>query len=191
MRLEHLIADTEEAVYQRILDNREISEEEARETAKTVALAAIKYGDLSNQAAKDYVFDLDRFTSFEGNTGPYILYSIVRIKSILGRYKAEGGSTVKASDILPSASESEKKLELELVKFNQVIEEAWEGLAPHIICRYMFGVAESFNSFYHEVKILTEEDEALKKSYLVKLELTKNILTVCSGILGFSAPERM
>lgn len=80
MRLEHLIADIDEAVYSRIMENRSMDEAEAKETAKIVGLAALKYGDLSNQAAKDYVFDIDRFISFEGNTGPYILYTIVRIK---------------------------------------------------------------------------------------------------------------
>ena len=74
------------------MDNRTVEEEEARKTARLVGLAAIKYGDLSNQASKDYVFDVDRFTSFEGNTGPYVLYTIVRIKSILNKYQADGGN---------------------------------------------------------------------------------------------------
>ena len=81
MRLENLIADIDEAVYQRIMENRTVSEEEAKETAKIVGLAALKYGDLSNQASKDYIFDTDRFIPFEGNTGPYILYTIVRIST--------------------------------------------------------------------------------------------------------------
>ena len=76
------------------MDNRTVEEAEARKTAQIVGLAAIKYGDLSNQASKDYVFDVDRFTSFEGNTGPYILYTIVRIKSILGKYRGDGGRSL-------------------------------------------------------------------------------------------------
>ncbi len=91
MRLEYLISDINEKMYQKIAENPEISEEEARETARKIGLSAIKYGDLSNQASKGYVFDIDRFTSFEGNTGPYILYTIVRIKSILNKYQAQGG----------------------------------------------------------------------------------------------------
>ena len=92
MRLENLIADISEAAYNRIMENRTISPEEARETAKIVGLAALKYGDLSNQATKDYVFDIERFTSFEGNTGPYILYTIARINSILKKYEAVCGT---------------------------------------------------------------------------------------------------
>ena len=88
-----------------------------RETAKIVALSAIKYGDLSNQASKDYIFDIDRFTSFEGNTGPYILYTIVRIKSILNKYKAEGGNRMcrRCCD-QPAHSDSEKALMLEAIQ---------------------------------------------------------------------------
>ena len=92
MRLENLIREINEEMYKKIMDNRTVSEEEARQTAKTVGMAAIKYGDLSNQASKDYIFDVDRFTSFEGNTGPYILYTIVRIKSILNKYVENGGN---------------------------------------------------------------------------------------------------
>ncbi len=191
MRLEELISDTENAVYRKILENRDISEEEARKTSETVGLAAIKYGDLSNQASKDYVFDLDRFTAFEGNTGPYILYTIVRIKSIIKRYSSESTDAFTADDILPYNSLSEKKLELELVRYNEVMENAWHELAPHKICQYIYGVAEAFNSFYHEVKILTEEDVSLKKSYLAKIELTMNVLLDCIHILGFDAPEKM
>ena len=191
MRLEELISDTQEAVYRKIKENRDISEDDARSIARTVALGAIKYGDLSNQASKDYVFDLDRFTSFEGNTGPYILYTIVRIKSIINRFNNEGSGTFSSEDIMPYTSESEKKLELELIKYNEVIENAWAELAPHKICQYIYSVAEAFNSFYHEVKILSEENEKLKKSYLAKISLTMKILLDCIYILGFSAPDKM
>jgi len=190
MRLEDLIADTSEAVYQKIIENRDISEEEARKTAEIVGLAAIKYGDLSNQAAKDYIFDLDRFTSFEGNTGPYILYTIVRIKSIISRCTEDGTLTFSPEDIKPYKYDIEKKLELELVKFNEVIENAWQELAPHKICQYIYSVADAFNSFYHEVKILSQDEET-KKSCLAKIDLTKNILNSCIEILGFTAPDRM
>ena len=107
MRLENLIREINEEMYKKIMDNRTVSEEEAKKTAQMVGLAAIKYGDLSNQASKDYVFDVDRFTSFEGNTGPYILYTIVRIKSILNKYK-ESGKSMDDIKILPATSESEK-----------------------------------------------------------------------------------
>ena len=191
MRLEELIVDTNEAVYNKIIENRDISDDEARKTAEIVGLAAIKYGDLSNQASKDYVFDIERFTSFEGNTGPYILYTIVRIKSILNKYLSEPGNSFCSDDILPCMNESEKKLELELIKYNEVLENAWKELAPHKICQYIYSVAEAFNSFYHNVMILSEEDIAKKKSYLAKIDLTKNILLDCIHILGFEAPDKM
>ena len=190
MRLEHLIADIDEAVYNRIMENRSMDEAEAKETAKIVGLAALKYGDLSNQATKDYVFDIDRFTSFEGNTGPYILYTIVRIKSILNRYKEEGGN-LEVGEILPAVNASQKNLMLELTKFGSTIENAFEEKAPHKICAYIYEVSNAFNSFYHETKILSEENQAQKESFLKLLGLTKDILETSIDLLGFSAPDRM
>jgi len=187
MRLEELLDDTNEAVYNRIRENREISEEEAMRTAKIVGLAAIKYGDLSNQASKDYVFDIERFTSFEGNTGPYILYTIVRIKSILAKSEMAFG----AGDICPYRTPAEKKLELALVSYAEVMETAWKELAPHKICQYIYGVADAFNTFYHEVKILSESDEVLRRSYLALIKLTMDILLDSIHVLGFEAPDRM
>ena len=190
MRLENLIRDINEEMYKKIVDNRSIKEEDARATAKIVGLSAIKYGDLSNQASKDYIFDIERFTSFEGNTGPYILYTTVRIKSILNRYKEEGGN-LDVLKILAAGSDSEKVLMLEASKFNQVITNAYEEKAPHKICSYIYELANAFNRFYHETKILAEEDQAKKESYLALLMLVKNILEACIDMLGFEAPERM
>ena len=158
MRLESLIQDINEEMFRKITDNHEIDAEEARETAKIVGLAAIKYGDLSNQASKDYVFDVERFTSFEGNTGPYILYTIVRIKSILNKYRAGGGSLGTHEIRKPSGS-SEKALMLVLSRFNSVMQNAFDELAPHKICAYIYDLANEFNHFYHETKILSEENE--------------------------------
>ena len=196
MRLEHLISGINEEMLAKIQENQKtkenlgISAEEAENTAKMVALAAIKYGDLSNQASKDYIFDIDRFTSFEGNTGPYILYTIVRIKSILNKYhglgKDESGAVIEAAH-----SKSEKDLMLELSKFNAVMESAFEETAPHKICSYIYDLANAFNSFYHGTKIMSEENEAVQKSYIRLLELTKSVLETCIDVLGFSAPERM
>lgn len=195
MRLEYLVSSVNDEMLKKITENQkskenlEISEEEAKETAKTIALAAIKYGDLSNQASKDYIFDIDRFTSFEGNTGPYILYTIVRIKSILKKYQSLGKQV--EGKILPAHSKSEKDLMLELSKFNAVMENAFEETAPHKICSYIYDLANAFNSFYHETKIMTEEDEVVQASYIKLLELTKAVLETCIDVLGFSAPERM
>ena len=191
MRLEHLISLVNEAVYKKIKDNRDIEDEEAKNIASTVGLAALKYGDLSNQAAKDYVFDIDRFTSFEGNTGPYILYTIVRIKSILAKYEESSDVKVDYSYLKPAIHESEKALGLELSKFNYVLNNAWKEIAPHRICQYIYSLSNLFNSFYHEVKILSEEDKERKLSYLALILLTKSVLEDCIDILAIKAPERM
>ena len=196
MRLEYLVSEIDNEMLKKITENQKakenlgISEEEAKETAKTVALAAIKYGDLSNQASKDYIFDIDRFTSFEGNTGPYILYTIVRIKSILHKYH-DLGKSAEGAVITSAHSESEKNLMLEISKFNAVIDGAFADAAPHKICSYIYDLANAFNSFYHETKIMSEEDETVQKSYIRLLELTKSVLETSIDLLGFSAPERM
>ena len=192
MRLENLIKEVEDEMLKKIMDNREIDEDSARQIAQTVALAALKYGDLSNQASKDYIFDIDRFTSFEGDTGPYILYTIVRIKSILAKYKENAVDIESALDAISSpVNESEKQLMMVLAKFNASIENAYEELAPHKICAYIYEIANAFNHFYHETKILSEEDEAKKKSWISLLAITRDVLETAIDLLGFSAPERM
>lgn len=190
MRLETLIADINEEMYKKITENHEVDEAEARETAKIVALAAVKYGDLSNQATKDYVFDIDKFTSFEGNTGPYILYTIVRIKSILNKYQ-EAGNTLDGLTLEEAKSDSDKALMLELAKFNSVVAAAYEEIAPHKLCAYIYDVANAFNRFYHENKILAEADQKKQAGWIALLGLTKEILETCIDLLGFSAPDRM
>ena len=196
MRLEYLVDEINEEMLKKITENQkekeslDISDEEAKVTAKVVALAAIKYGDLSNQASKDYIFDIDRFTSFEGNTGPYILYTIVRIKSILNKYYGLGKEETGAA-IEPAHSKSEKDLMMELSKFNAMMENAFEESAPHKVCAYIYDLANAFNSFYHGTKIMTEDNEQTQKSYIRLLGLTKAVLETCIDVLGFSAPDRM
>lgn len=190
MRLENMISDIEEEMYKKITENHTVDPEEAKKTAKIVGLAALKYGDLSNQASKDYVFDMDRFTSFEGNTGPYLLYSIVRIKSILTKY-AETGKKASDYKILPPTSKSEKDLMLALAGFSSMIQNAATEYAPHKVCAYIYELANTFNHFYHETKIMSEEDENLQGSYIQLLDLTKGIMETCIDLLGFEAPERM
>lgn len=190
MRLERLIGEINEEMFRKIVENRSVKDENAEKTAQMVGLSAIKYGDLSNQASKDYIFDIERFTSFEGNTGPYILYTIVRIKSILSRY-AEEGKNPEDGMIQCAVNASEKNLMLELSRFNSIIEPAFEEKAPHRICAYIYDLANAFNSFYHETRILGEEDEMKKRSWIRLLTLTKKVLETCIDLLGFSAPERM
>lgn len=191
MRLESLIAQINKAVYDKIMENRTVSEEEANNTAKIVGLAALKYGDLSNQASKDYIFDIDRFASFEGNTGPYILYTIVRIKSILEKYKAESGNAGVNLPVINTDNGSQMQLMLEVAKFNEIIENAAEELAPHKICSYVYDLSNAFNRFYHETKILAEDDQTKKAGYIALINLTINVLEQCIDLLGFSAPDRM
>lgn len=190
MRLENLIREIDEEMYKKIVDNRSVREEDAVATSKIVGLSAIKYGDLSNQASKDYIFDMDRFTSFEGNTGPYILYTTVRIKSILNKYQQEGG-TIVASSLLAPESASEKALMLTAAGFNGMIQNAFEEKAPHKVCSYIYELANAFNSFYHETRILGEEDEVRKQSYIQLLVVVKTILETSIDLLGFAAPEKM
>lgn len=190
MRLETLIQEINDEMLRKITDNREVDEAEAKETARIVALAALKYGDLSNHASKDYIFDMDRFTSFEGDTGPYILYTIVRIKSILAKYK-ESGAAIDENAFQTPVNDSEKALMMEIAKYNASLEAAYEELAPHKICAYIYDLANAFNRFYHETKILAEEDETKKAGYISLLVLTRDILETCIDLLGFSAPERM
>ena len=190
MRLQYLIEDINRAVYEKSSENRSMSEEEAEKTARIVGLAALKYGDLSNQASKDYVFDIDRFTSFEGNTGPYILYTVVRIKSIFNKYAENGGRPEECS-IDTAKNASEKKLMLSLVKFNEVFESAYKDNAPHKLCQFIYEVADAFGGFYHDTMILAETDEKKKQGYIALLGLTRNVLECCLDLLGIRTPERM
>ncbi len=190
MRLETLIREIKEEMFRKIMEGHAESEEEARATADIVGLSAIKYGDLSNQASKDYIFDVDRFTSFEGDTGPYILYTIVRIKSILTKY-TEGGKTLAGHRLSEAKSGSEKALMLALAGFNAMIAGAVEELAPHRVCAYIYDLSNAFNRFYHETKILTETNEKTQEGWIALLMLTKDVLEACIELLGFAAPERM
>ena len=190
MRLEYLLKDINDEMLKKIQESRPMEEKEAEETAKIVGLSAVKYGDLSNQASKDYIFDVERFTSSEGNTGPYILYTIVRIKSILRKYE-ESGKKAGEGKIGAGRSDSEKALQLELSKFNSVMETAFEECAPHKICAYIYDLANAFNKFYHETKILATDDMEAQSSWISLLLLTRRVLETCIDMLGFEAPEKM
>lgn len=190
MRLEYLLEEVYEEMYRKISENREMPPEEAKRTAEIVALSAVKYGDLSNQAPKDYIFDIQKFTSSEGNTGVYLLYTMVRIKSILNKYAEQGGRT-EETGIAATENESAKDLMKAVAGFGAVMENAYLEIAPHKICAYMYDLANAFNHFYHETKILTQEDEEVKSAYIALLSLTLGVMETCCDLLGFSAPERM
>ena len=191
MRLEHLIREIDEEVYKKIQEKQKVPAEEMERTAEIIGLAALKYGDLSNQATKDYVFDVDRFISFEGNTGPHIQYMIVRIKSILEKYRELRGDGAVKAPIRPAASVTEKELQLEICRFSEVVEAAFAETAPHKICQYMAGLSDAFNNFYLENKIISEEDEAKQAAYISLITLTKNVLDTCMDLLGMESPEHM
>lgn len=191
MRLERLIADVAEEVYAKMSD-RDMSEEEMRLVSRQVGLAALKYGDLSNQASKDYVFDLERFTSFEGNTGPYIQYTAVRIKSILKKYAEVQTEEEKTmGELLAPKTASETDLMLLLARYNDMMESVYEEKAPHKLCQYMFELANCFNKFYHDNKIIAEEDLARRASWISLITLVKDVLVTSLDLLGIDTPERM
>ena len=186
LRLEQLIADMTDFVRSKVVENKIVDESEVEATTAKIALAALKYGDLSNQPTKDYNFDLERFAAFEGNTGPYILYTIVRVKSILNRYGAWENLPIQ----LPANAEA-KDLMLAITKFGPTMEAALANSAPNQICAYIYELAGCVNKFYHETPILKEEDESRKAGHIALIALSKNILEKCIEILGFSAPEKM
>ena len=186
LRLEQLISDMTEFVRSKVLENKIVSEDEVEETTAKIALAALKYGDLSNQPTKDYNFDLERFAAFEGNTGPYILYTIVRVKSILSRYGEWENLPIQAP-----ANEYAKDLMLAITKFGPTLETALRSSAPNLICAYIYELAGAVNKFYHETRILSEEDKDLQAGYISLIALAKGVLECCIDLLGFSAPEKM
>ncbi len=191
MRLEHLINNIDEKVYEKIQEKQKVPADEMKRTSEIVGLAALKYADLSNQATKDYVFDVDRFISFEGNTGPHIQYMIVRIKSILEKYKEMRGADAEAVPIRPAKTETEKALQMALCRFGEVTESAFYETAPHKLCQYMAAVADAFNAFYLENKILSEEDTAKQAAFISLITLTKRVLDTCMDLLGMESPEHM
>jgi arginyl-tRNA synthetase len=186
LRLEQLIADMTDFVRAKVVENKIVDDSEVEATTAKIAMAALKYGDLSNQPTKDYNFDMERFAAFEGNTGPYILYTIVRVKSILAKYGAWENLPIQAP-----ANIYAKDLMLAITKVGPALESALKTSCPNLICAYIYELAGAVNKFYHETRILTEEDKALQAGYISLIALAKNILETCIDILGFSAPEKM
>ena len=186
LRLEQLIGDMTDFVRAKVVENKIVDDSEVEATTAKIALAALKYGDLSNQPTKDYNFDMERFAAFEGNTGPYILYTIVRVKSILAKYGAHENLPIQVP-----ANIYAKDLMLAITKFGPALESALKTSCPNLICAYIYELAGAVNKFYHETRILTEEDKALQAGYISLIALAKNILETCIHILGFSAPEKM
>lgn len=186
LRLEQLIRDMTDFVRTKVVENRIVDDDEVEATTAKIAMAALKYGDLSNQPTKDYNFDMERFAAFEGNTGPYILYTVVRIKSILAKYGAWEHLPIAAP-----VSDCGKDLMIAVTRFAPALEAALANSAPNMICAYIYDLASAVNKFYHETPILKEEDETVKAGHIALIALAKRVLEQCIDILGFSAPEKM
>lgn len=194
LRLENLINETVDKAKQKLLDNGFEDKQNLEDTAKKVAISSLKYGDLSNQAQKDYIFDIDRFLSFEGNTGPYILYTIVRINSIFNKLQ-EQNIAFNSSSILNKVNISNEKvihnIKLSIIKYYVSLKASYENLAPDILCKYIYELSNVYNSFYHSYNIINEQNEDIKK-YLITLSyITRKILLDVIDILGFECPNKM
>jgi len=166
----------------------DIGDDEKAEIGKLVARAALRFADLQNQRTTNYVFDLERFTSFEGKTGPYLLYAAVRIKAILRRAEAEGHAQ---SDVAIEAAE-ERKLVLALDGFALALRLAREKRMPHYVCEHVYSLAQAFSAFYAACPILKSGiDDATRGSRLGLCEAVLHQLEAGLGILGITAPDRM
>ena len=183
-----LVTDHARARIETIESIREYDEDEKEHIARIVGVAALKYADLMNHRTKDYVFDLDRFSSFEGRTGPYILYAAVRIKSVLRRAEERG---LQPDSILAPQSESERDLDLKLSELPSVVDLAFETRAPNHLCEYAFQLATAYNRFYHTHHILNEEDADRRASWLALSGVTLRVLERVLDLLGIEVPRRM
>ncbi len=190
LRLEKLLSEVAGCVEEKMA-GREMEETIRKDAAAKIGLAAIKYGDLSNQASKDYVFDMERFTSFEGNTGPYILYTIVRIKSLMNKVAEQGITVPEDTKILPAGDKTQTEVMLALSKWSETVETAFEEYAPHKICQFVYELSDAFNRFYHENRILANPDDAVRASHISLCRLAGKILETGIGLLGLEAPEKM
>ncbi len=190
MKLYDLIAMAKDEAEKRLAEQglaTEYSEEERAEIARMVGIATIKFADLSNHRTTDYVFDLARFSRFEGKTGPYLQYAAVRIQSILRKAEADGMAL--ADPVIRSGEE--RALILQLLAIGDAMEAAEEKRAPNILCDYAFTLAQLFSRFYSEHHILSESDLELRAARLGLCKLTLDALTKVLDLLGISVPEQM
>ncbi|MBM3263374.1 MAG: arginine--tRNA ligase [candidate division Zixibacteria bacterium] len=191
MKLKDLIRMVTDAAMERIAEIESVrgySEAEKAEIALRVGVSALKYADLMNHRTKNYIFDLERFLSFEGRTGPYLLYTTVRIKSILRR-AAERNMT--PGPFLPPSGDLERELSLCLSEFPDTVRLSFETRAPNHLCDLAFRLATIYNRFYHEHHILNEENVNQRDSWLSLSRLTLNVLEKTLDLLGIETPERM
>ena len=186
MRLSDLIDTVEQAAFEKLKDSEYISEDR-REAAHKIGIAALKFGDLSNQPAKDYIFDLDRFLSFDGKTGTYLLYTVTRINSILK--KAGIGYAEKSA--VGAIYGSERELALRLAMSGESYEKAFNDMAPSALCESAYNIASAFSKFYHDTRILAEEDPEKRQSRLALCSLTRRVLVKLLDCLAIETVENM
>jgi arginyl-tRNA synthetase len=190
LKLQALIAEADNAAFARMKEaglGADSSEAEQRDIAHKVAVAAIKFADLSNVRTTNYIFDLDRFISFEGKTGPYLLYACVRMKSLARRAADEG---VKPGAIKVEL-DAERALVLSLDDFPDALRGAYEKRLPHILCDHAYQLAQAFSGFYAAAPILVESDPVKKASRFALTLATLNQLRTALGLIGIDTPERM
>ena len=188
MHLSDLIEQAKECVRTRMPDEND------QNLIEQIAMATIKFGDLINTYSNDYVFDLEKFSQYEGKTGPYLLYTAVRAKSILRKVFGESydfDEVVSANYIGEAASEQEEKLQLQLIQFPIAIERAYENSQPHYICEYAYSLANAFNKFYVNSPIANLDDGYVKSSRIALCAATVKAMTLATELLGITIPERM
>ena len=191
MRLSDLIDTVVSGALEKMKESKtgsDLSKDEQDEIAKMIGIAALKFGDLINHRAKDYIFDLDKFLSFEGKTGPYILYTMVRLKAILRKAKENGYVSGKINKIY---SDVEKDIMLKILNTSDVFWQSFNDRAPSIVAENAYSIASLSNKFYYEKKILAEENEEKINSLLHFCELMLKVLQIHMDILSIKVPEVM
>ncbi len=189
MRLEDLINTIEQEAYKKVSNSLSgaVDEEKMKEIAKKVGMGALKFADLSNHRSKDYIFDVEKFCSFEGKTGPYVQYSGVRIKSILEK----AADTVDFDKIMLPEGDTQRELFILITEFENAVKLAAEDFAPNVLVEYIYNLCVSVNKFYHEYKVLNEEDEIKRISRISTLAFTLRLLEKMLELIGIEIPERM
>jgi len=188
MRLSDLLSTIIDAAFDKISTSNLISEAEKKDTARKIGIAAIKFGDLINHRSKDYIFDIDKFLSFEGKTGTYLLYTVTRINSILKKVNYNEAAAISFSDIY---TDVERELLLSIILSGEAFKHAIEEKAPNFICDNAYKLAAQFSGFYHDNHITNESDETKKSTWIALCLLTRKMLLKHLDVLGIDAVERM
>lgn len=187
MQLSMLLDTAFNSAYERISKDGFESDEQVRDCAQKLAIASVKFGDLINNYAKDYCFDLDKFLSAEGKTGAYLLYTVTRICSVLRKMNLENGE-IKLGRIY---TDSERELMLTIAQTGEAFKKALAERAPNYICENAYQLAVAFSKFYHDNHILSEEDSEKQQAWISLCLLVKKLLLKHFDILGIDAVERM